>query len=108
MAVFSFVVVALPAMRRLFHPFLLVFALLFAQCAAQAHAVSHIDPAVAGTAGHPVEHCVAFHGVDSVVTGCALAAEPVHVSAAPPIHVAVPPARPPRIDSRSRAPPVVA
>jgi hypothetical protein len=87
---------------------LLALALLLAQCAAQAHAISHIDPAVAGTAGHPAERCIAFHAVDSVLAGTAFAVEPVHVTAPTPAHVALPLARPAIVSFHSRAPPVVA
>ena len=47
--------------------------LLFAQQAAHLHALSHLQDNLASTqkgkpASHPVEHCIAFHALDSAST----------------------------------------
>jgi hypothetical protein len=101
-AVFSFVVLGLPAMRRPLHSWLFALALLFGQYAAQSHALAHIDPAYAG---HPVEHCVAFHALDSALTESIAAVEPLRLAPAAPVHIELPAARPARMRVEPRGPP---
>lgn len=49
---------------------------LFAQQAAQLHALAHaqdqlVQPHKGKPASHPIEHCVAFHAIDSALTATA-------------------------------------
>jgi hypothetical protein len=55
---------------------LLAFFLLFAQQAAQLHALAHAQNETARSdksrpASHPIEQCVAFHAIDSALTATA-------------------------------------
>jgi hypothetical protein len=102
-------------MNRTLRLLLIAAALVFAQQAAQLHALSHFkqDPIKAERGGkcvppvsHPAEQCIAFHAVDSVLSNLALAIEPVRV-VLPVLALAVLPLpSPPRIEFDSRAPPV--
>jgi hypothetical protein len=89
-------------------------ALLFAQQAAQLHALSHLgyDLAVAELGklhappvGHPAEQCIAFHAVDNALPVHALA--PLAPQIAPPAvaYFDLPLPFSPRIEFDSRAPP---
>ena len=62
--------------RSLLKSLFLAFALLFAQQAAQLHALAHAQDETAQSqksrpASHPVEKCVAFHAIDSALTATA-------------------------------------
>ena len=55
---------------------LLAAVVLFAQQAAQLHALSHVkdelaQPHKGKAASHPIEHCIAFHAIDGVLTATA-------------------------------------
>jgi hypothetical protein len=61
---------------RLLKSLLLAFVLLFAQQAAQVHALAHAQgetarPDKSRPASHPIEQCVAFHAIDSALTATA-------------------------------------
>ena len=101
-------------MNRTLRHILLALALLFSQQAAQLHALSHLERNLAlvlggeksaPPVGHPAEHCLAFHAIDSVLPGVA---QPVIARCAAPPHLAsfsLPPPFAPRIMFDSRAPP---
>ena len=100
-------------MKRTPRHLLIAAALVFAQQAAQLHALSHLkqDLIKAERGGkcvppvnHPAEQCIAFHAVDSVLSNLAL--EPVRVVLPVLALVVLPPPFPPRIEFDSRAPPV--
>jgi len=91
-------------------------ALVFAQQAAQLHALSHVqhDMAKAERSGkcvppvsHPAEQCIAFHAVDSALPGFAVPVvySLVELPAVAPVALPLPFA--PRIEFDSRAPPVL-
>jgi hypothetical protein len=95
---------------------LLAAALVFAQQAAQLHALSHVqhDMAKAERSGkcvppvsHPAEQCIAYHAVDSVLPALALVVEPPRIAlpAVAPFELPLPFS--PRIEFDSRAPPVL-
>src|SRR2546427_12831506 len=102
--------------NRTLRHLLLAAALVFAQQAAQLHALSHLkrDAVMAERGGkcvppvnHPAEQCIAYHAVDSALPGLALAIDlpritlPTIASAALPLPFAA------RIVFDSRAPPVL-
>ncbi len=102
--------------NRTLRHLLLAVALVFAQQAAQLHALSHVqhDMAKAERSGkcvppvnHPAEQCIAYHAVDSVLAALAPAIDlprialPAIASAALPLPFAA------RIVFDSRAPPVL-
>jgi len=100
-------------MKRTPRHLLIAAALVFAQQAAQLHALSHLkqDLIKAERGGkcvppvnHPAEQCIAFHAVDSVLSNLAL--EPVRVVLPVLALAALPLPYPPRIEFDSRAPPV--
>jgi hypothetical protein len=93
-------------MIRRLHPWLIAFLLLFAQQAAQWHALSHVQDAEKGIP-HPAAQCLAFHAVDSVLPCGKVALDPPRVQPLPPILAALPPSRAPRIEFDSRAPPIL-
>jgi len=93
---------------------LLAAALVFAQQAAQLHALSHVqrDLAKAELGGkcvppvsHPAEQCIAYHAVDSALPGLALAIDPPRIDLPAVAPVALPLPLSPRIQFDSRAPP---
>ena len=99
-------------LRHLF----LAAALVFAQQAAQLHALSHLNRnAVMAERGgkcippvnHPAEQCIAYHAVDSALPATALEVNPPRIAlpAVPPVALPLP--FPPRIEFDSRAPPVL-
>lgn len=102
-------------MKRLLRHALLALALLFSQQAAQTHALGHLGSALAAAArgeqgappvGHPAEHCLAFHAIDSALAGDA-AVFSAHCDGATPVAgfiLALPFAL--RVAFDSRAPPV--
>jgi hypothetical protein len=101
-------------MNRTLRHLLVAFALVFAQQAAQLHALSHVkrDLAMAGCGGkcippasHPAEQCIAYHAVDSTLPGLAPAIDPPHAAVTAFAAVVVPLLYPPRIEFDSRAPP---
>jgi hypothetical protein len=95
---------------------LIAAALVFAQQAAQLHALSHVqhDLAKAERSGkcvppvnHPAEQCIAYHAVDSVLAALAPAIDPPRVALPTIAPVALPLPFAPRIEFDSRAPPVL-
>jgi hypothetical protein len=103
-------------MHRTFRHLILAAALVFAQQAAQLHALSHLkrDSVMAERGGkcvppvnHPAEQCIAYHAVDSALPTLALAIEPPHVALPAIAPVALPLPFAPRIEFDSRAPPVL-
>ena len=101
--------------RNLRH-LLLAAALVFAQQAAQLHALSHLkrDAVMAERGGkcvppvnHPAEQCIAYHAVDSALPALALAIEPPRIALQAVTPVALPLPSSPRIVFDSRAPPVL-
>jgi len=103
-------------MNRTLRHLLVALALVFAQQAAQLHALSHLkhDLVKAGLGGkcvppvgHPAERCIAYHAVDSTLPGLAQAIEPPHVALTAFTAVFVPLQHPPRIEFDSRAPPAL-
>jgi hypothetical protein len=101
-------------MNRTLRHLLVALALVFAQQAAQQHALSHVqrDLATAERGGkcvppvsHPAELCIAYHAVDSVLPGLALAVAPARIALAPVARVDLPLPPSPRIEFDSRAPP---
>ena len=62
--------------KRVLKSLLLAFVLLFAQQAAQLHALAHAQdelaqPQKGKPASHPLEQCVAFHAIDSALVATA-------------------------------------
>jgi hypothetical protein len=103
-------------MNRTLRHLLVAAALVFAQQAAQLHALSHLqrDLAAAERGGkcvppisHPAEQCIAYHAVDSALPGLALAIDPPRVALPAIAAVALPLPFLPRIEFDSRAPPVL-
>jgi len=103
-------------MRRTLRHLLLAAALVFAQQAAQLHALSHLksDPVMAERGGqcvppvtHPAEQCLAFHAIDSVLAALAAAFDPPRVALPAIASFALPLPFAPRIEFDSRAPPVL-
>ncbi len=99
-------------LRHLF----LAAALVFAQQAAQLHALSHLNRnAVMAERGgkcippvnHPAEQCIAYHAVDSVLAPLAPAIDSPRVALPAIASVALPLPFAPRIEFDSRAPPVL-
>jgi hypothetical protein len=95
---------------------LLAAALVFAQQAAQLHALSHLqrDLAMAECGGkcvppvsHPAELCIAYHAVDSVLPGLAPTLEPPRIALPAVARVTLPLPSSPRIEFDSRAPPLL-
>ncbi|HKC53995.1 MAG TPA: hypothetical protein VKC33_05080 [Burkholderiales bacterium] len=95
---------------------LLAAALVFAQQAAQLHALSHAqhDMAKAERSGkcippvsHPAEQCIAYHAVDSALPVLVLAIEPPRIALPAVAPAALPLPFSPRIVFDSRAPPAV-
>ena len=102
-------------MRRTFRHLLIAVALVFAQQAAQLHALSHLkqDLIKAERGGrcippvsHPAEQCIAFHAVDSALPALALALEPARIAFPTFAATILPLLLPPRIEFDSRAPPL--
>ena len=102
--------------NRTLRHLLLAAALVFAQQAAQLHALSHVqhDMARAERSGkcvppvsHPAEQCIAFHAVDSALPALALAIEPPRIALPAVAAIALPLPFSPRIAFDSRAPPVL-
>src|SRR2546421_10035366 len=100
--------------NRTLRHLLLAAALVFAQQAAQLHALSHVqhDMARAERSGkcvppvsHPAEQCIAFHAVDSALPALALALEPPRIALPAVAAIALPFPFSPRIAVDSRAPP---
>ena len=103
-------------MNRTLRHLLIAAALVFAQQAAQLHALSHVqrDLATAERGGkcvppvnHPAEQCIAYHAVDSVLPGLVPAIDLPRVSPPAAARVALPLPFAPRIEFDSRAPPVL-
>ena len=102
--------------NRTLRHLLLAIALVFAQQAAQLHALSHLqhDMAKAERSGkcvppvsHPAEQCIAYHAVDSALPALALAIEPPRIALQAVTPAALPLPFSPRIVFDSRAPPVL-
>jgi hypothetical protein len=103
-------------MNRTLRHLLVAVALVFAQQAAQLHALSHVqrDLAAAERGGkcvppvsHPAEQCIAYHAVDSALPGLALATDPPRIALPAVARVTLPLPFSPRIEFDSRAPPVL-
>jgi len=101
--------------RTLRHLFVAA-ALVFAQQAAQLHALSHlkhdlIKVELGGKGvppiGHPAEKCIAYHAVDSTLPSLVAAIEVPRVSQPVPASVTLPLPFAPRIEFDSRAPPTL-
>ena len=101
--------------RTLRHLFLAA-ALVFAQQAAQLHALSHLkrDAVMAERGGkcvppvnHPAEQCIAFHAVDSVLPDLIPAIDLPRVALRAIASFTLPLPFAPRIEFDSRAPPVL-
>ena len=103
-------------MNRTLRHLVVAFALVFAQQAAQLHALSHLKHDLTRAqlggkgvppVGHPAEKCIAYHAVDSTLPSLAPALDVPQV----PLLAAAPAALPipfaPRIDFDSRAPPLL-
>lgn len=95
---------------------LLAAALVFAQQAAQSHALSHLKYDLVKAerggkcippVGHPAEQCIAYHAVDSALPGLAPAIDPPQIALPGFAAVSLPLLFPPRIEFDSRAPPVL-
>ena len=94
---------------------LLLAALLFSQAAAQLHALSHLayDLSLVEAGGkappppHPIEKCLAFHGVGSALPVFSSALEPPQLESQLLTQVLLPTPLPPRIVFDSRAPPAI-
>ena len=106
-------------MRRTLRHLLIALALLFAQQAAQLHALTHLKydltklaKLASGEGGvppisHPAEQCIAFHAVDSALANSGGALEPARISLPVVAHFDLPLPFPPRIAFDSRAPPAL-
>ena len=103
-------------MNRTLRHLLVALALVFAQQAAQLHALSHVqrDLATAERGGkcvppvsHPAELCIAYHAVDSVLPGLAPTQEAPRIALPTVARVALPLPSSPRIEFDSRAPPTL-
>ena len=103
-------------MNRTLRHLLVAAALVFAQQAAQLHALSHLkhDLIKAERGGkcippisHPAEKCIAYHAVDSTLPGLAPVIEPPRIALPAFAAVLLPLLQPPRIEFDSRAPPVL-
>lgn len=103
-------------MKRTLRHLFVAAALVFAQQAAQLHALSHVqrDLAKAELSGkcvppvsHPAEQCIAYHAVDSALPALALAVDPPRIDLPAVAPVALPLPLSPRIGFDSRAPPVL-
>jgi hypothetical protein len=102
-------------MNRTLRHLLLAAALLFAQQAAQLHAVSHFRTDIAGAGrdhkgaplGHPAAQCLVFHAVDSALADAAAPPPIVQVVSLPSDRFVLPLPFQPRIQFDSRAPPVL-
>jgi len=97
-------------MSRTLRYVLIAVALLFAQQAAQLHALSHVphDPAKGVPfSGHPAAQCLAFHAVDSALPN--LGRAPLLQQAAPPTakYFVLPLPLLARFEFDSRAPPLL-
>jgi hypothetical protein len=102
--------------NRTLRHLLLAIALVFAQQAAQLHALSHLkrDAVMAERGGkcvppinHPAEQCIAYHAVDSVLAALAPAIDPPPVTLPTIASAALPLPFSARIVFDSRAPPVL-
>ena len=103
-------------MNRTLRHLVVAFALVFAQQAAQLHALSHlkhdlIRAQLGGKGvppvGHPAEKCIAYHAVDSTLPSLAPAMCIPRVSPPALASVALPIPFAPRIEFDSRAPPTL-
>jgi len=103
-------------MNRTLRHLLIAAALVFAQQAAQMHALSHLQRylVMAERGGkcippvnHPAEQCIAFHAVDSVLPALGLAINLPRVALPAAAYFALPLPFAPRIAFDSRAPPAL-
>jgi len=103
-------------MNRTLRYLLIAAALVFAQQAAQLHALSHLKQDLIKAerggkyvppVGHPAELCIAFHAIDSVLSALAAAVDPVRAALPVIALAALPLPFPPRIEFDPRAPPVL-
>jgi hypothetical protein len=103
-------------MKRTLRHLFVAFALIFAQQAAQLHALSHLKYDLVKAErggkcippiGHPAEQCIAYHAVDSTLPSLAPAIDPPRVALPAFAAVVLPLSHPPRIEFDSRAPPTL-
>lgn len=103
-------------MLRTLGRLLIVLVLLFGQQAAQSHALSHLgrdlacaEGAAKGAcpAGHPAAQCLAFHAIDSALSGLAPTLDLHHVAFLAPAPFTLPLPFSARVAFDSRAPPVL-
>jgi len=103
-------------MNRTVRHLLIAAALVFAQQAAQMHALSHLQRGLVMAerggkcvppVNHPAEQCIAYHAVDSALPGFALAVDLSRTALPAVAPVALPLAFSPRIVFDSRAPPAL-
>jgi hypothetical protein len=101
-------------MNRTLHHLFVAAALVFAQQAAQLHALSHLRHDLAKAqlggksvppVGHPAEKCIAYHAVDSTLPGLAPAIDVERTPLPTLASVTLPLPFAPRIEFDSRAPP---
>ena len=99
--------------RRTLKCLFLALMVLFAQQAAQLHALAHAQDELAGLhkgkpASHPTEQCVAFHAIDSALVATAVSHDfdILHIERASWYEGVVQPAA--RYRAPARAPPLVA
>ena len=101
------------------HHVLIALALLFSQQAAQLHAMGHVGSELAAAAqgeqsdksappaGHPAEHCLAFHAIDSALAAITPAVAVQCAGVTPVAFFTLPLAFASRIIFDSRAPPAL-
>jgi len=103
-------------MNRTLRHLLVAAALVFAQQAAQLHALSHLKHDLVAAqfggkgvppVGHPAEKCIAYHAVDSTLPSLAPAIDAARPALAAAAAVDLPLSFPPRIEFDSRAPPIL-
>lgn len=96
-------------MSRILRYALIAAALLFAQQAAQVHALSHVrhDPAKNGAplSGHPAAQCLALHAIDSALPNVSQSSVLQHVAPRTATYFILPIPLLARFDFESRAPP---
>ncbi len=103
-------------MKRILRHAFLALMLLLSQQGAHLHAMVHLGEELASAAhgeqgappaGHPAEHCLAFHAIDGVLPGIAQPASVHCSSVTPAAGLSLPSPRAPRVVFDSRAPPAL-
>jgi len=104
------------AMHQTLRHVLIALALVFAQQAAQLHALSHLGHDLASArwgeksappVSHPAAQCLLFHAVDSVLHNTAVAPDPACAQPTHFTYFTLPLPFAPRIEFHSRAPPAL-